>query len=261
MIKDLYVNGCSFTSGHHLPDEKTWPFILSKKLNLNLKNYATNGQSFDSIFLNTINHLSSLNSKETFVVIGSTFPPRYGIQFNNITTNITPPDLGVKRKDNLFYDKLNRYRRLASPYTTDKNKIESFSKNYYPTSKDTNKTEKAIGFDEVCASFVNYYNSLVKWDDNLEMNQYLNVITKIVSLQGFLEKNNFKYLIVDFFNIKRYKEENKEIWNLPINKKLDEEKIIYFDSKWKDKYVNGHPNEEGSYNISEVLYNEIKDTI
>ena len=34
MIKDLYVNGCSFTSGHHLPYEKTWPFILSKKLNL-----------------------------------------------------------------------------------------------------------------------------------------------------------------------------------------------------------------------------------
>ena len=57
-MKNLYINGCSFTAGHNLPTEQTWPVLLSEKLGTKLINQAINGQSFGSIFLNTINHLS-----------------------------------------------------------------------------------------------------------------------------------------------------------------------------------------------------------
>ena len=71
-MKNLYVNGCSFTAGHVLKEEESWTYLLAKKLNLNLIKHARNGQSFDSIFLNTISHLSELDPKDTLVV-GSEF--------------------------------------------------------------------------------------------------------------------------------------------------------------------------------------------
>ena len=57
-FNSLYVNGCSFTAGHELLDIETWPVQLANKLNVDFTSQAANGQSFDSIFLNTINHLS-----------------------------------------------------------------------------------------------------------------------------------------------------------------------------------------------------------
>ena len=35
-MKNLYVNGCSFSSGHNLPIEETWGYKLADKLNLKL---------------------------------------------------------------------------------------------------------------------------------------------------------------------------------------------------------------------------------
>ena len=59
--KNLYINGCSFTYGHTLPREETWPKLLSDKLGCNLVNESKNGQSFQSITFNSINTLSELN--------------------------------------------------------------------------------------------------------------------------------------------------------------------------------------------------------
>ena len=52
--KNIYINGCSFTAGYNLPQETSWPRLLGDKLGLNTICKAVNGQSFDSIFLNTI---------------------------------------------------------------------------------------------------------------------------------------------------------------------------------------------------------------
>ena len=40
---------------------------------------------------------------------------------------------------------------------------------------------------------------------------------------------------------------------------MDKEKIITFDDVWKDKYVEGHPTQEGAINVSEVLYDSLID--
>ena len=67
-MKYLYVNGCSYTVGDNLDDEYTWPHLVSKKINLNLINQAKNGNSFQSIVFNSVNHLSSMNAKNTMVI-------------------------------------------------------------------------------------------------------------------------------------------------------------------------------------------------
>ena len=43
-MKNLYVNGCSFTHGDTLPKEQSWPYLLGKEINLNLINESKNGQ-------------------------------------------------------------------------------------------------------------------------------------------------------------------------------------------------------------------------
>ena len=49
-MKKLYVNGCSFTAGHKLEHNQTWPVKLADKLGLDLIMEAKNGQSMDSIY-------------------------------------------------------------------------------------------------------------------------------------------------------------------------------------------------------------------
>ena len=95
-------------------------------------------------------------------------------------------------------------------------------------------------------SFVEYYESRLKYDNNLHNNQQLNLMTKVIALQGFLKSNNFNYRFVNFFN----QIEGQHT----ITKLLDKEKVITFDDDWEDKYVEGHPTQEGAKNISEVLY-------
>jgi len=256
-MKNLYINGCSFTAGHTLPTEQTWPVLLSKKLNLNLINQAINGQSFGSIFLNTINHLSMLDSKDTLVVIGTTWPNRHSVMVNKYITNITSPDLNAgiphKKRKIDFGDKISIDRRTSSPYYLDTENIEKLTIEY------RDNEEVKYSFDQVCRAYADYYETLIRYDDNLHHNQWISLISKVVALQGFLEKNNFNYRMVDFFNIYRIKFQNHDLWEHPINQMIDEKNMHYFGGEWREKYVGvpeygSHPSPEGCVNVSEVLY-------
>tara|TARA_Y100000592_G_scaffold34484_1_gene54825 strand:- start:3888 stop:4673 length:786 start_codon:yes stop_codon:yes gene_type:complete len=256
-VKNLYINGCSFTAGHLLPIEQTWPVLLSEKLGTKLINQAINGQSFDSIFLNTINHLSMLNSKDTLVVIGTTWPNRHSVMVNKYITNITSPDLNAgiphKKRKIDFGDKISIDRRTSSPYYIDTENIKKLTNEY------RKQEEVKNSFDQVCRAYADYFESLVRYDDNLHHNQWINLISKVVALQGFLEKNNFDYRFVDFYNIYRYKFENHDFWKYPITELIDDTKIILFDAEWREKYVGtkahgSHPSDKGCVNVSEVLY-------
>ena len=72
-MKNLYINGCSFTAGHNLPQETSWPRLLGDKLGLNTICKAVNGQSFDSIFLNFFGFITLSN-----VQFGDSQPPLSG---------------------------------------------------------------------------------------------------------------------------------------------------------------------------------------
>ena len=63
-----------------------------------------NGQSFDSIFLNTISHLSELGPKDTLVVIGTTWSTRFSVLYDDLTINLHTRIIRKKKKH--FHDKL-----------------------------------------------------------------------------------------------------------------------------------------------------------
>jgi hypothetical protein len=247
-VKNLYVNGCSFTAGHTLQDNKIWPKLLSEKLDLNLINCAVNGQSFDSIYLNTINHLSDLDPSDTLVVIGTTWPTRYLVQFDKYNLNITAVDIpsstyiGTRAMEFRFLKKIGKHRRLSSPYELN------------PSLDRWHTLEWSKNLSLVCESFSDYYENLVKFDNNIINNQWVNFMSKLVGLQSFLENNNFEYRIVDFSSVGDMRKQKNNWKKHNINNMLNESKMIYFDGEWKKKYVDGHPTKEGCVNISEVLY-------
>ena len=197
-MKNLYVNGCSFTAGHVLKEEESWPYLLAKKLNLNLIKHARNGQSFDSIFLNTISHLSELDPKDTLVVIGTTWSTRFSVLYDDLTINLTPGDYQKKKKKH-FHDKLGGKDRIGSPYSLEKINYNDIKEKYYENGNMILPTEEKIKFDEVLTQANRYYNTLFKYDDNFYKNQHLKLISKVVSLQCFLEHKNFKFRFVDFY--------------------------------------------------------------
>ena len=241
--KNIYINGCSFTAGHNLEEKDTWPELLSKKLNLQKINNAINGQSFDSIFTNTIAHLSNLDSNDTLVVIGNTWPTRYSIPFQTLNVNITPADIWTKKVKSTFSDKLHT-SRLVSPY--DMNLDWEIRKQYLGDEGESTSLKR--GFDKVCMSFVNFYKHLIKYDNNWEQNQKLYAYSKLLALKSFLEVNKFNYRIVDFIVPK----EKSEVFD--VDELYNDDNYIYFGKEWRGKYVDGHPTIEGCINVSEVLY-------
>tara|TARA_B100000029_G_C17446795_1_gene913546 strand:+ start:300 stop:1013 length:714 start_codon:yes stop_codon:yes gene_type:complete len=230
-VKNLYINGCSFTYGDSLPKEQTWPELLSKKLNLNLLNHSVNGNSMQSITFNSVNYLSKLSSEDTLVVIGLTWEPRYMVQIGQGVINLTPMTEG--REEVTFV-------RMQSPITLD----DDIEFKLLSSTKDGELPLKPL------KDFTQYYNSLIEHDFNLEENQKLNLITNIVYLQSYLKQNNFDYRFINFdqidFNL-----------NFPILKQIDRSKIITFDSKPYKDDPTAHPNKEHCIEISERIYDSI----
>ncbi len=233
--KNIYINGCSFTKGDRLPNEETWPELLSKKLNLDLLNHSENGNSMQSITFNSVNYLSKLNSEDTLVVIGLTWEPRYMVQIGKGVVNVTPATEG--REEVVF-------SRILSPITLDKEKINSLKSKILSSTKDGKFPIEPI------KDFTQYYNSLIEHDFNLEENQKLNFITNIVYLQSYLKQNNFDYRFINFSSIP---------FDLffPITVKLDTDKIITFDDKPYKSDPTAHPNKEHCVEISEKIYDSI----
>ena len=234
-VKNLYINGCSFTYGDSLPKEQTWPELLSKKLNLNLLNHSENGNSMQTISFNSVNYLSKLNSKDTLVVIGLTWEPRYMVQIGKGVVNITP---ATQDREEVVFN------RLTSPITLDETKKNSIRHKLLSSTKDGKFPVKPI------KDFTQYYNSLIEHDFNLEENQKLNFITNIVYLQSYLKQNNFDYRFINFDQID---------FNLffPIVKELDNDKIITLDCNPYKEEPTAHPNKEHCIEISEIIYDSI----
>jgi hypothetical protein len=172
--KNIYVNGCSYTAGHELLDENTWPVLLSNLLGVPMNSLAANGQSLDNIKLNSISHLSKFDASSTLVIIGLTWPPRYGFLIDGMTVNITPADIG--RKMGEFNSKIGSWRRAKSPY----NHLDKLSR------IQIDELYKKEEYQLPLYHYSKYYESLIKLDKNLEKDQMINHLVNIISLQSFL---------------------------------------------------------------------------
>lgn len=192
MVKNfskLYVNGCSFTAGDNIPEGATWPELLANDLKYTLINSSRNGNSLDTIKLISIVDLAKLDPAETFVIIGLTWKERYGLLLNKFTANITPADLDKDAES--FPEKLSTYRRVSSLYINDPVELSNLTFKY-------SKSKEMEGFDKTLLSFKEYYLNLIRYDNSLEINQSFSYIANIISLQSYLEANNFSYRMIDF---------------------------------------------------------------
>ena len=176
-MKNLYVNGCSFTAGDNLEDGFTWPELLAKKMNLDLNCRAVNGSSMDTIFYNTINHLQHFDSKDTYVVIGITWPERFGVFFDRVLLNVTPADLDNK----LWETKISTFRRMSGPTLETIEKIDE----YYPQIQHTKNYKKVLN------AFLEYFKELMTYDPNLIEHSWIKMLTQVLALDSYL---NDKYL-------------------------------------------------------------------
>lgn len=187
MSKYLYVNGCSFTAGHDLTIDDTWPFKLGELLKVKVINRAVNGNSMYSICHNTFHHLQELSPEDTTVVIGMTWETRQGFLYDNSTFNITPGDIG----DNLekkWKDKLGK-NRICIPWSLDLDRR---------IKKDFIKNLNSENFKAVYDSFVSFRRTLVKYDQELIRNTQLEYKYHLTMLETYLKAKGYKYLFVDF---------------------------------------------------------------
>ena len=161
-FKHLYINGCSFTRGHQLQNNKTWPYLLSKKLNVPLTNESENGNSFESIIYHTLKTLSEMNKiEDTLVVIGLTWPSRFMVRENHNTHNITP---GTTR----YLERIYRDEEVTT-----------------------------AGY-MIIKKYVEYFEARVKYDNEIKHNLKFKMIEDLVLLQSFFKVNNINYKFIDF---------------------------------------------------------------
>ena len=221
--KSLYINGCSYTAGDNLDEKYIWPNLVSKKTNLNLINQAKNGNSFQSIVFNSVNHLSSMDAKNTMVLIGITWASRYMVQFGDSVVNITNEDLERKNTgDKMWEVKFSSFRRISSPKTISNKELFDLM-NF-----DFNE-----GSSEVVKRFVDFYKSLVQHDYNLKNNQILNLLTNLILLQGFLKDKKFDYKFISFGSLfgENVLSSNCEQHKLILNH-FDYENLIHFENTY-----------------------------
>lgn len=247
--KNLYTNGCSFTAGDKLKDEERWTVHLSKLLNIEHINMAANGQSMESIILNSVVNLTELDSSNTLVVIGLTWKERFGFLINRSTVNITPGDIGERGE--YFKPKFSTWRRGKSPLSM--NATEILDVSYESFIKDRDKHYLVL------EHFSNYYKALVDLDLNLQLDLVTKYLTNIVLLQSYLKEQGFEYRFVEWDSMLTSMEkgiiiDNKKL--LPLYNKIDFSKVINYKIQYRD--YTGHPDIKQCIDIAKVINKKIK---
>jgi hypothetical protein len=235
-MKNLYINGCSFTAGDGLKNEDTWPVKLAELTNTTLYNQAKNGQSFGSIFTNSIHHLNKLDSIDTSVVIGLTWPHRHYFSYSGWNINVTPADFEKPR----FTSKLHRYRRISSPLhlITDTNETNIVC-------DDLRKDENAKALYHAKREYV---KAMVTYNPNYKEDMFFLYYSQVLALQGYLEHKKFNYLFIAFDSISGHVQKIKKLSDLNLDK------FLYFDITENETM---HPTKEDCTTISNKIYETI----
>lgn len=230
----LYINGCSFTKGHQLSEEESWPFLVQKELNLSQKyeNKSQNANSLGTIVYKSMFDLKN-NSENTLVVIGLTWPTRYSVLTDDIFINFGPA----------YYESNETTIRNFVPlydlrHEDDKHKIVK-----------KNKEKK-----DLVEKYSNFLKELCRHDENFLRNQLFSSYFMIKSLEGFLKSNNIDYIFVEFQNSMYIHKENYDYGSIF---EIDKDKFLFFNFDSK-KMVESHPSKEQCIEIKEEIIKKIK---
>lgn len=237
-MKNLYINGCSFTAGDNLEDKETWPYKLAQLSNTKLYDNSANGQSMGSIFLNSINHLSNLSSSNTIVVIGLTWPHRHYFTYKGWNINVTNADFPNPR----LTSKLNYWRRLTSSNHVNKNLIE-VEEIASELKNDIDENIKPIYLAKR-----EYIKAMITHNEDYTKDLFNLYSAQITSLQSFLEYKKFNYCLVGFDS------NSSHIKKLINSNNIELPKILYFN---KTENKTAHPTAEDCDRISKKIYETI----
>tara|TARA_R100000951_G_scaffold56251_1_gene47247 strand:- start:1109 stop:1825 length:717 start_codon:yes stop_codon:yes gene_type:complete len=233
MENNLYINGCSYTAGNYLEEQETWPFKLSKLSNTTLYNCAINGQSMGSIYLNSISHLRELDSKNTSVVIGGTWPGRDYFTYKGFNINLTPVDF----EEVNLRSKVSRLRRLNSHKHIDINSDEFNYEAHIIRRKDLDKKILPIYLAKR-----EYLKQLILHNPEYKEDAFTKDLNYLIGLQSFLENNKFNYHIMLFGS-------NNKFLNY-----INKDKVIHFNIT---ENPTGHPTADDCTLISKMLHETI----
>ena len=265
--KNLYINGCSFTAGNRVDEEKTWPKLLQKKLNIEMIDDSKNGNSMDTIITTTINQ-SLKQQSEVLYVIGLTWPGRVGINIGDIMFNWSMKDLRSDTNRYTYMTKLSLYKRVSILNDHE----------YYPVNIKPDYAEKVYGdaVYEIIKSFNKYIKNRVTYDEKFDTNINLLYFQQILEIQNFFKANNYDYLLVNFNNI-IYAECYENDILKPYIDSFDEDRILnlcsiksnsqygldsyrginFKDEDYEIDLLSAHPSERGCIQISEKVYDFI----
>lgn len=201
-MKNLYVNGCSFSAGNTLPQEQTWPYKLAQLNNLKVYNEAVNSQSMYNICYNTTMHLNEFDPKDTLVIIGWTWPERRSLKIDEGILSINLNDLG-KEAVNSFQDKFSAYKKLSSPYFTSTDNQDRL----HALSDTIRNNDKNL---DIFTATKNAYKAQLL-DDKFIEHRISEYFFNIYNLENYLKANKFRYKFICF---------QENIDNNPISVKL-----------------------------------------
>jgi hypothetical protein len=235
----LYINGCSFTKGHRLPEEHSWPFLLQKELDLsqNYENKSQNANSIGSIVGKTVK--DNVNSeKDTLAVIGLTWPTRYSLHIEKYLFNVGP-----SRYES---DDDGDFGEIRRPIYLDDDDAYDNPTDFFGFVK-----EKTPSYREIFKSFGKFIKTHIKYDDNFVDNQYFYDRLLVHLLESYFISKNIDYIFIEFENSLRL------TGKLNIFRPLNTENYLFLKLD-DDKFVEAHPSKEQCIIIKDKIIKKIE---
>jgi hypothetical protein len=231
----LYINGCSFTKGHELTEEESWPFLLQKELDLSqkYKNKSQNANSLGTIVKKSMIDLRN-TPKNTLVVIGLTWFTRYSLLVNDFFVNLGPGDYLNKKNFNL-----SRFVPLFNDYLDGENgDLIEIRKNK----------------NNLIQKYCDFLFELCKHDENFITNQFYEHNLLVKNLENYLTSNNIDYIFIEMNNSLELK---KGKYNYLRLFDYDTEKILNLNID-EGKMISSHPSKEQCIEIKDQIIQKIK---
>jgi hypothetical protein len=248
MIKNLYINGCSFTAGHEVNDYQTISACIQESTDLNVITEAKNGQCLESIFINTINHLAKLNPVDTAVVVGLTWPNRSLVTFGKYNMNSTTTDIGKKT----WEDKFSRWRRISSPIMFTDDQLLGLNSSTIQE-EIINKFDRKHGthaeiFDNINAVKRKQIESDPEYAFGLDVRYF----SQLIALQSFLKDKKFKHIFT-IFDANIFKPLNHYLAHLRPFIDFDVIELLGF-----TKNPTSHPTFQDNKDIAKILIDKLE---
>jgi hypothetical protein len=237
---NLYINGCSFTKGHRLPEEESWPFLLQKELNLSqkYKNNSQNGNSLSTIAKKSIIDLTN-HSKNTLAVIGLTWPTRYSLLIDDCFYNLGPA----------FYEKNNTkkigYNNLV--------RMDDNQFTYEEWLSHQSKFDLENG-NNIINSFTKFVRDSIRYDNKFIRNQHFDSLLELVLMESFFKSNNIDYIFIEFMSsmgLSKYNEDYEFLFN------INKDNLLPISLNVK-RMIESHPSKEQCIEIKDEIIKKIK---